>query len=283
MSAGQKKVIDDHCTNEWAGKVAAPWADFEHACVAEAEEPIRRHEVYPLTTEQSADGARPPAAAEGVGQQRQESERRPRCDHEGVAGRPDQIPGGLLIDASASGGVEARRLSRRTFAPPWPHLVAKPTIGRGLRPPNTAAWTPSDRIELTAASSSASSRPTYSSPSCCATSASTFPAATTSPASARHPHLLGHRRHVLSRHPHHGRPRVGQRRPALSAHDRHLCHARAAVRRHRADLDPVRQGRSTYSYNVQTFELRLPTWPFFLVAWLGDVSAVLLIAVRTYG
>lgn len=34
--------------------------------------------------------------------------------------------------------------------------------------------------------------------------------------------------------------------------------------------------------NVLTFDLRLPTWPFFLVAWLGDVSAVLLIAVRTY-
>jgi TRAP-type transport system small permease protein len=39
---------------------------------------------------------------------------------------------------------------------------------------------------------------------------------------------------------------------------------------------------STYADNVQTFDLRLPTWPFFLVAWLGDVSAVLLIAVRTY-
>lgn len=39
---------------------------------------------------------------------------------------------------------------------------------------------------------------------------------------------------------------------------------------------------STYSSNVQTFDLRLPTWPFFFVAWLGDVSAVLLIAVRTY-
>jgi TRAP-type C4-dicarboxylate transport system permease small subunit len=39
---------------------------------------------------------------------------------------------------------------------------------------------------------------------------------------------------------------------------------------------------STYEANVQTFDLRLPTWPFFLVAWLGDVSAVLLIAVRTY-
>ena len=34
--------------------------------------------------------------------------------------------------------------------------------------------------------------------------------------------------------------------------------------------------------NVLTFDLRLPTWPFALVAWLGDVSAVLLIAVRTY-
>src|ERR1700687_3939698 len=39
---------------------------------------------------------------------------------------------------------------------------------------------------------------------------------------------------------------------------------------------------STYADHVLTFDLRLPTWPFFLLAWLGDVSAVLLIAVRTY-
>lgn len=38
----------------------------------------------------------------------------------------------------------------------------------------------------------------------------------------------------------------------------------------------------TYNDNVLTFDLRLPTWPFFLLAWIGDVSAVLLIAVRTY-
>jgi TRAP-type C4-dicarboxylate transport system substrate-binding protein len=31
MSAGQKKVIDEHCTTEWAEKVASPWADFEAA------------------------------------------------------------------------------------------------------------------------------------------------------------------------------------------------------------------------------------------------------------
>ena len=39
---------------------------------------------------------------------------------------------------------------------------------------------------------------------------------------------------------------------------------------------------STRDSNLLTFDLRLPTWPFFLVAWLGDVSAVLLIAVRTW-
>ena len=39
---------------------------------------------------------------------------------------------------------------------------------------------------------------------------------------------------------------------------------------------------STRADNVLTFDLRLPTWPFFAVAWLGDVSAVFLIAVRTY-
>ena len=39
---------------------------------------------------------------------------------------------------------------------------------------------------------------------------------------------------------------------------------------------------ATRAQNVLTYDLHLPTWPFFLVAWLGDVSAVLLIAVRTF-
>ncbi len=40
--------------------------------------------------------------------------------------------------------------------------------------------------------------------------------------------------------------------------------------------------RSTYRDHVETFDLHMPTWPFFAVAWVGDVSAVLLIAIRTY-
>jgi TRAP-type C4-dicarboxylate transport system permease small subunit len=38
----------------------------------------------------------------------------------------------------------------------------------------------------------------------------------------------------------------------------------------------------TYQDNVLTFDLRLPTWPFYALAWAGDVSAVLLIAIRTF-
>ncbi|HET7411857.1 MAG TPA: TRAP transporter substrate-binding protein [Pararhizobium sp.] len=51
MSAKQKKAIDDHCTNEWALKVAAPWADFEHAGIAKIKAESG-HEVYELTPAQ---------------------------------------------------------------------------------------------------------------------------------------------------------------------------------------------------------------------------------------
>ncbi|GAC1335225.1 MAG: TRAP transporter small permease [Beijerinckiaceae bacterium] len=44
-------------------------------------------------------------------------------------------------------------------------------------------------------------------------------------------------------------------------------------------FDKVRQ---TYADHVLTYDLNLPTWPFFAVAWIGDVSAVLLIAIRTW-
>jgi len=40
--------------------------------------------------------------------------------------------------------------------------------------------------------------------------------------------------------------------------------------------------RGTYNDNVLTFDLRMPTWPFFALAWVGDFAAVLLIAIRTY-
>jgi TRAP-type C4-dicarboxylate transport system substrate-binding protein len=52
MSAAQKKVIDDHCTSEWAEKVASPWSDFEFAGRAKLAG-LPGHESYKLTAEQT--------------------------------------------------------------------------------------------------------------------------------------------------------------------------------------------------------------------------------------
>lgn len=54
MSAGQKKVIDDHCNNEWALKVAGPWSDFEHNGVAKLKADAA-HEVYSISPAQLAE------------------------------------------------------------------------------------------------------------------------------------------------------------------------------------------------------------------------------------
>ena len=38
---------------------------------------------------------------------------------------------------------------------------------------------------------------------------------------------------------------------------------------------------TTFNDNVQTFDLRLPVWVFYFVAWIGLAAAILLLAVRT--
>jgi TRAP-type C4-dicarboxylate transport system substrate-binding protein len=53
MSAGQKKVMDDHCSTDWAVKIAGPWGDFESA----GRDKMRAdptHDVYKLTPDQMA-------------------------------------------------------------------------------------------------------------------------------------------------------------------------------------------------------------------------------------
>jgi TRAP-type C4-dicarboxylate transport system substrate-binding protein len=54
MSAAQKRVIDSHCTPDWALKVAAPWADFEHAGIAKIKAEAG-HEVYEPSAAQVAE------------------------------------------------------------------------------------------------------------------------------------------------------------------------------------------------------------------------------------
>ena len=40
--------------------------------------------------------------------------------------------------------------------------------------------------------------------------------------------------------------------------------------------------RGTFVDHVLTYDLNIPTWPFYAIAWAGDVSAVVLIAIRTW-
>ncbi len=51
MSAAQKKVMDDHCSPEWASKVTDPWTEFE-ANGRVKMKALPDHEVYPLTAAQ---------------------------------------------------------------------------------------------------------------------------------------------------------------------------------------------------------------------------------------
>ena len=51
MSPAQKKVIDDHCTTEWAVKVSSPWTEFEAAGRGKMKA-AAGHEVYELTPDQ---------------------------------------------------------------------------------------------------------------------------------------------------------------------------------------------------------------------------------------
>jgi TRAP-type C4-dicarboxylate transport system substrate-binding protein len=53
LSAAQKKVIDDHCTPQWAEKIAAPWAEFEAAGRDKIK--VQGHELNALTPEQLAE------------------------------------------------------------------------------------------------------------------------------------------------------------------------------------------------------------------------------------
>jgi TRAP-type C4-dicarboxylate transport system substrate-binding protein len=57
MSAAQRKAVDEHCSPEWALKVATPWADFERAGL-EKSRSDRAREVYKLSPEQVAQWRR---------------------------------------------------------------------------------------------------------------------------------------------------------------------------------------------------------------------------------
>jgi TRAP-type transport system periplasmic protein len=53
MTEAQRGVIDRHCTNSWAVKIARPWADWERAG-RDAMRSLKGHELYAITSDQIA-------------------------------------------------------------------------------------------------------------------------------------------------------------------------------------------------------------------------------------
>jgi TRAP-type transport system periplasmic protein len=53
LSANQKKVMDDHCTNAWAGKIGAAWGDAENAGQGNMEK-LGGHTIVKVTPPQLA-------------------------------------------------------------------------------------------------------------------------------------------------------------------------------------------------------------------------------------
>jgi TRAP-type C4-dicarboxylate transport system substrate-binding protein len=101
LSPAQKKVIDNHCTTEWAEKIATPWADFE----ANGREKLRTapgpgRSSHPRAARGLAQGRA--AFAGSVGRQRAQGRRRSGQDARRPQGKSREIQGGLLIAASMS-------------------------------------------------------------------------------------------------------------------------------------------------------------------------------------
>jgi TRAP-type C4-dicarboxylate transport system substrate-binding protein len=84
MSASQKRAIDQHCTNQWAGKLGKNWGDYEAAGRAEIKN-MPGHTVYTLTPQEIAQWRK---AAEPVYKQWADGARK-------VGYNPDQALGEL--------------------------------------------------------------------------------------------------------------------------------------------------------------------------------------------
>jgi len=83
LSPAQKAVMDQHCTSDWALKIATPWADFE-AAGRDKIKALPGHEVYALSGEQLAAWRK---SAEGV-----------VADWEGSVRKAGADPGAILDD-----------------------------------------------------------------------------------------------------------------------------------------------------------------------------------------
>ena len=140
LSAGQKKVIDDHCTPEWSEKIAVPWADFE----AGGRDKIKAqgHELNALTPEQLAEWRK---AAEPLYAEWAENAKKagydPDCDHEGPEGQPGEVQFAVLklshapLSLSPLCGERVARREASSRVRGIPNIASSPSPARFARDP----------------------------------------------------------------------------------------------------------------------------------------------------
>ncbi len=117
MDAKQKKAIDDHCNSQWALKIAAPWADFEHNGIAKIKaEPGQN--VYAPTKAQVANVGKGGRAADGqMGSAGQEGRGRSRGRAQRAEGRPEERERSLLMGRLLASSISARPRDKRGPSP----------------------------------------------------------------------------------------------------------------------------------------------------------------------
>ncbi len=101
MSPAQKKVIDDHCTGEWAVKLLLAVARFRGGRQEAKMKALSDHEVYTLTPDQlkqwqAAVAPLKKAWAEAVKKTGQD----PEAIYKGLPGDSREVRGGVLSDSS---------------------------------------------------------------------------------------------------------------------------------------------------------------------------------------
>ena len=222
MSAAQKKVIDDHCTTEWAEKVGLAVGRFRVRRPGQARRPgrTRRLQADADAARRVAQGGRADRGA--VGRGRHQGRLRPEAG-DGLAEEHGREVQGRLLSATRRDAT-----TRAGAAPParrrW---IASSMRSSGAPRPSSA----SSRLNIFLAVvlrkffSLADPRQLRHRQD-----------------AARHADLLGHRRDQLSRRPHHGRSALDRGERALEALHRRLRDDRAALRRRGADDHAVRQG-----------------------------------------
>ena len=133
LSPAQKKVMDQHCSSDWALKIAAPWADFESGG-RDKIKAMPGQEVYPLSPTSSPPGGSLPNRWSPIGKLRSAKPARIRVRSSRICARPSPTTS-RAISAGTSDLHRARGRARGAIVYRSPKERAVVRVVHPRRPP----------------------------------------------------------------------------------------------------------------------------------------------------